>query len=246
MSYFHQHFPQPEDLVALEPEELAGFLLEYLHSVPESQRQGALCLEWLDSSSGRMDDKFDHYPHQYRKAISRALMKAFSWLEQVGLIAPWKAGYYFITRRGDSLKRQADVDEFRKRAGLPKQILHSTIVKKAWPGFLRGEYETAVFQAFKEVEVAVRTAGNFAAIDLGTPLMRKAFDQSVGPLTDSTEPVSEREALAHLFAGAIGRFKNPSSHRHVAITDAGETFEMLALASHLLRIVDDRRKPSIP
>jgi Protein of unknown function (Hypoth_ymh) len=60
--------------------------------------------------------------------------------------------------------------------------------------------------------------------DLGTDLMRKAFNPSSGPLSDASEPLSEREALAHLFAGAIGRFKNPSSHRHVAVTDPGETF----------------------
>ncbi len=115
------------------------------------------------------------------------------------------------------------------------------IAEKGWPAFIRGEYETAVFQAFKQIEVAVRSAGGYAATDLGTVLVRKAFNNT-GPLTDGTEPPAEQEALASLFAGAIGRFKNPSSHRHVAITDAGETFEMLAFASHLLRIVDDRKK----
>jgi uncharacterized protein (TIGR02391 family) len=131
------------------------------------------------------------------------------------------------------------VNEFRKRSGLPRHILHPVIAKKAWPAFVRGEYETAVFQAFKEIEVGVRSAGGYAPTDLGTDLMRKAFGSN-GPLTDSTEPPGEREALSHLFAGAIGRFKNPSSHRHIAMSHPGEAFEMLALASHLLRIVDDR------
>lgn len=81
----------------------------------------------------------------------------------------------------------------------------------------------------------MRAAGGFAPPDLGVSLMRKAFDAESGPLSDESEPTSEREALSHLFAGAIGRFKNPSSHRHVEIDDAGEAFEMLAFASHLLR-----------
>lgn len=247
MSDFQRYFPDAETMLALEPEELAGYLLEFFQSIPEaSRRRNVMYLEWLDGSSGRLDDKYNCYPDRFHEPISRALMEALSWLEREGLVAPWKPGCYFITRRGQALKRRSDIEEFRKRAGFPKQILHPILVEKAWPAFLRGEYETAVFQAFKEVEVAVRTAGGFAPNDLGTDLMRKAFHSATGPLTDKTEPAGEPDALSHLFAGAIGRFKNPSSHRHVAITDPGETFEMLAFASHLLRIVDDRKKSPTP
>jgi uncharacterized protein (TIGR02391 family) len=101
-------------------------------------------------------------------------------------------------------------------------------------------YDGAVFQAFKQVEVAVRDAGHFNARDIGAELMRLAFHPDNGPLTDTSFPKGERESLSHLFAGAIGSYKNPSSHRSVAIDDAVEAGEMLFLASHLLWIVDDR------
>ena len=243
MSDFQKHMPNPETLLALEPEELAGYLLEYFHSIPERDRlRNVMRPAWLGSSQPIGD-----YPPMQREPISMSLMEAWSWLEREGLVVPvpccFGDGVYFITKRGMKLKRRVDVDEFRKRSGLPKHILHPVIVEKAWPAFLRGEYETAVFQAFKEIEVGVRTAGGYTPTDLGTDLMRKAFHSTSGPLTDKGEPPGEADALSHLFAGAIGRFKNPSSHRHVAITDPGETFEMLSFASHLLRIVADRKKP---
>ena len=70
--------------------------------------------------------------------------------------------------------------------------------------------------------------------------MRKAFGNE-GPLTDSEQPLPERQARAHLFAGAIGSYKNPGSHRNVDFT-AEEAAEVIIFASHLLRIVDSRPK----
>jgi hypothetical protein len=69
--------------------------------------------------------------------------------------------------------------------------------------------------------------------------MRKAFDPDTGPLTDESLPFAERESMAHLFAGAVGLYKNPHSHRHVNL-EAAETAGLLIFATHLLFIVDRR------
>jgi uncharacterized protein (TIGR02391 family) len=92
----------------------------------------------------------------------------------------------------------------------------------------------------KAVEVAVRDAAGLTAKDIGTALMRKAFDPESGALTDLNVEKAEREARSHLFTGAIGSYKNPHSHRNVALDDPDEAAEIIMLANHLLRIIDAR------
>jgi uncharacterized protein (TIGR02391 family) len=228
--------PDPEALLALEPEELAGVVLEYLNSLhPSDSGQ-------LNRYNFSLPHTVQGYPSEYRDAIGQALMEAWVWLEREGLIAP-KPGtqgeWVFITRRGKRLQSASDLKAYRRADLLPKRLLHPVIAQKVWATFLRGDYDTAVFQAFKEVEVRVREAGGFNAEDIGTALMRKAFDPKQGSLSDKNLPKGERDALAHLFAGSIGSYKNPHSHRNVVI-DAIEAVEMIMLASHLLKIVDSR------
>jgi uncharacterized protein (TIGR02391 family) len=123
---------------------------------------------------------------------------------------------------------------------LPRRALHPRIESAVWLAFMRGEFDVAVFQAMKAVEVAVREASGLPDSEVGVHLMRKAFDPKGGPLTNMASEDGEREALSALFAGAIGCYKNPHSHRDVQLTDPIEAVEIILLANHLLRIVDVR------
>ncbi|MCS5694460.1 TIGR02391 family protein, partial [Cyanobium sp. FGCU-6] len=97
---------------------------------------------------------------------------------------------------------------------------------------------TRPFKAMKEVEVRVRQLSNLPNSLVGVPLMRKAFDVEKGPLTNPSHESGEKQARSDLFAGAIGSFKNPASHRVVSYDDPIEASEVIMTADLLMRILD--------
>jgi len=75
------------------------------------------------------------------------------------------------------------------------------------------------------------------AVEIGVRLMRAAFNPTNGPLTKTSLPIAERERMADPFAGAIGTFKNPHSHRVVGNDNPEPVIEELMIASRLLRFI---------
>ena len=240
--------PDAEHLLSLKPEELARPLLISLEGTQKVTPDNTILHDsMLDTIEKRgLEQK---YPNGCHDDVLFALMEAWQWLEREGFIAlrparPAKdtasipgATYYFLTRRGKRVETPEDLETYRKTNLLPKGQLHPIIAQKVWSIFLQGDYDTAVFQAFKQVEVAVRKAGGYDKEDIGVKLMSKAFNEKTGNLTDQNQHLDERKARLLLFMGAIGSYKNPGSHREVEIT-AEEAAEVIIFASHLLRIVD--------
>jgi uncharacterized protein (TIGR02391 family) len=239
--------PNADILIALEPDELG---LRMLLMLAQWDHRGGNTMElrrFLPSVVGdvRSRDYLGQYPSHRTQEIELALREAWAWLEGTGLLIEdpkWQppTSARILSRRARQLAKEPDPRRTFSARRIPKDALHPKIREDVWALYHRGKYDTAVFEAMKAVEIEVRVGAGLTAKDIGVPLVRKAFDPNNGPLTDMEVEHSEREARAHLFAGAIGSYKNPQLHRHVALDDPDETAEIIMLANHLLRIVDAR------
>jgi uncharacterized protein (TIGR02391 family) len=117
-------------------------------------------------------------------------------------------------------------------------MLHTSLQGKPYTDFTNGHLGEAVYEAFKTVEIAVRDAAGYPDTEFGQTMMMKAFAER-GPLSLSAESKSQCDALARLFAGSMGRFRNTTAHTRPTYPDPMVAIEELMLASRLLRIVDE-------
>jgi uncharacterized protein (TIGR02391 family) len=237
---FARTIPDPAAIQSLQPEELAAILLRHLQSL--SPRDGSLNRHNFFHDPNQ---SFDDYPPDSREAVADAFLAAWVWLEREGLLLPRVGAgapdWVKVSARGQRLVASGDFAAYRHATLLPRGLVHPSIVDSVWASFLRGHYDTAVFEAFREVEVAIRTACGYSNEEYGLELVKRAFNKDKGPLRDPKAAVAERIAVGQLFEGALGLFKNATSHRRGTVNDPKETVELILFASHLLRIVDERK-----
>jgi uncharacterized protein (TIGR02391 family) len=195
-------------------------------------------------SNGLFETNGYPYSPQARTDVARVIGRAWKALDDAGFIEEpdpenGKNGYRVPSAMGKSSHAKADYEGVRMRSKFTRDMFHPVLPDAAWNAFTVGDYDTAVFEAFKSLEVAVRTKGGFASTDFGAALMKKAFEPDTGPLRDKAAPRPRQKARSELFTGAFGEIRNPKGHNDPTITDALVAAEELMAAGVLRRIVDN-------
>lgn len=215
---FMRGFPPQNQILQMEPEELGPHILRQLLKGTDANRFNFM----LGVPGG---------------PIANCFMEAWAWLEREGFIAHQTNDMhglsFFVTRRGQAVATAEDFEAWRKAHLFPED-LDPAIMRHVRPLFLRGDYDTAVFRAFKEVEVRVRKKAGLTN-EYGRALMLKAFGETGPLMVDNKEA---RNAARELFAGAISFCKNPSSHHEIQFENPREVVDLICFANQLLRIVD--------
>lgn len=176
-----------------------------------------------------------------------ALAEAWGWLTAKTLISTKGGSYdfhdFYITRAG---QQALDRGLPYVRASIRLDVdLVEALEQKVRPQFLLGDFELAAFAAIREVEIAVREQGGLGVELVGVALMQNAFRDG-GPLHDPDIHPAESVAQMNLFAGAIGLFKNPPSHRRVDYQDPVEASEVILFADLLLRMLRRQGDSRLP
>jgi uncharacterized protein (TIGR02391 family) len=147
--------------------------------------------------------------------------------------------FKILTDKGKEVVEQ-DLDDMKLPSiNIDKILTRSDLRNKIHADFVEGDYESAVFKAFKLLEESVRSKADLPPEVIGADLMSKAFSPTKGLLKHKmVQTEAEAEAIHHLMRGGVMLFKNPVSHRTVEYEESEEVAHVLSFANLLLNIVD--------
>ncbi len=238
-------FPTPEALLAAPEIEVERAVLRVYQERADDQLRRMVTAQTIAAELFATGGYA--YDAAKRNDIDRLIGRASRRLEEAGLIEEpdymnGKNGYRRISDEGRKAISKVDFVAAKVRSQFSREMFHPSLPAAAWNAFRSGDYDTAVFEAFKAVESAIRKKGiginGITASEYGVALMKNAFDPKSGPLTDKSAAPWRREWRCELFTGAFGELRNPKAHGDPTITDPLVAVEEMMSAGTLQRIVD--------
>lgn len=228
-------FGRPLDEVCeLDVDEIAMLLLVRLQGRDPLSR-------WNESLAVKNEVRGQGGSEAEASLAAQVLVEAWQWLRSRALIVshPEKTdpGWETLSRAARAMDPPRYLAELRVMTILREAYLEPTLAEQVGPLFRRGQFDLAVVAATRLLEVRVRDLAGLSADDTGVPLMQKAFGRS-GKFYDVTLTSAENQARMALFWGAMGFYRNPPSHRFVALDDPQEAAEIVLFVNQLLRQVE--------
>jgi uncharacterized protein (TIGR02391 family) len=145
-----------------------------------------------------------------------------------------------LTDRGRTLLEKTINEMVIPTIEIDKLLTRDDLKLRVRDDYQSGDYDTAIFKAFKLVEEVVRTKASLPATAIGADLMSTAFKPKGGILKHPAAATEgELEGFHVLMRGAIMWFKNPSSHRTVAYSNPETVAQALGFANMLLDLIDE-------
>ena len=185
------------------------------------------------------------YPHsaEVRADTTRVIGRAWKGLEDAGFIeepdpANGKNGYRVPSGMGKRAYAGTDYSGVRMRSKFSRDMFHPALPDAAWNAFGVGDYDTAVFEAFKSLEVAVRTKGQLRQYRFRCGAYEKGFRPRYRTAANNAAPRPRRVARCELFTGAFRRDTESKGHNDPAIMGHFDRSRRIDGSRLLRRIVD--------
>ncbi len=184
-----------------------------------------------------------------------ALAEGISWGLANGLLylnfADPNKGALGVTRLATRLVREGKLRSWLPHNGFSREDLHPQIADACWEAVCSGDYDVAIFKAFRALEETAVKSVPACIGKSGRTVFMTAFDDEKGLLVGLHEDIAERRSWRDLFAGAYGAFRNPPAHRSGTKPDAAAVRDELILASLLMRkleqaLISPRHPPTAP
>ena len=237
-----------EEALQLVPEEVAEHLLEFLNASEGNAPPGQFGTEHFIKETPIAQAVPTDSASVRRLAFLMA--EAWNWLERQGFVifAPGddRRISFFVSRWGRAYPTRAAVREYRTRLHLHADQLRPELAEEVMPQFLHTNFRAAIQGAFalteRRLRELLREEGSTPADDLeqlsGAGFVNKAFGKA-GVLRSGLKD-EEVEGLHKLFLGAIGLWRNDSSHWRTDEWRPNDAVTIVLLANYLLGVLEER------